>query len=672
MSKNKNFILFLIILAIPLNCLAIRYTEVVYPDISNSDIVMAPVTTKTLLPNYIRYIFYLFLSLLGVVCFGSLVWAGAMIVISTGNPGQRKEAVSRIWSALIGSGIVLGSYLIFNTINPQLILPHLGLQSLEGVILYSAPGCNKADAIIELAIDAPSIESYEGDNVPALSLRFVSQPGDLDVLLFQEENYGGPIRRISSATTTDCRELSPSVRSIKFLWQMPGVYLCTGEYGETWECYDQERWLPADTALLEPEFNDNTRGINFKGASESFNFPSGYPAESAIRECQDDYGGTAALVDGRWVCTYTTERYGAVLFENQDWNDGMTKGGTCEIFTLSDRNLSDNFIEIKTSSIKTFLLGDAGAGGVWFCEDPDSIVNDCHGPFAFLEDRNNNGFVSLEDGYDYGGGTIPDATANEGISSIIIEGHYLVALASEYDGSGTCNVFTESDSNLRDNAVGREGCTIGYFGCHDSTSSIRVIPLQGNQGTPTGPQGGVCDNECGTTDEQRCSGSDIQICQYVNDDCNSWITTDSCGGDQCACSDGECDCVAMCPSDGCPALGARACIRPGQTGQIQPMREYQECVLNQENMCLRWVERDCSPGFCYDGNCRDTNQCTGTDDPGGCPCNTLSNNCANTCQAGGHQSLPEYSMCLLIPNYNSCTGNSNCASGNCVNNLCLP
>ena len=69
----------------------------------------------------------------------------------------------------------------------------------------------------------------------------------------------------------------------------------------------------------------------------------------------------------------------------------------------------------------------------------------------------------------------------QGISSIIIEGHYLVALASEQNGEETCNVFTESDSNLRDNAVGREGCTVGYFGCHDSVSSVRVIPLQGNE-----------------------------------------------------------------------------------------------------------------------------------------------------------------------------------------------
>ena len=67
------------------------------------------------------------------------------------------------------------------------------------------------------------------------------------------------------------------------------------------------------------------------------------------------------------------------------------------------------------------------------------------------------------------------------MNPLIIEGNYLVALASEQNGGGDCNVFTGSDSNLRDNAVGREGCTVGYFGCHDSVSSVRVFPLQGNE-----------------------------------------------------------------------------------------------------------------------------------------------------------------------------------------------
>src|SRR4030042_636636 len=133
MSKTKKIILFLILLTIPLSCLAVRPTEVAYP---NLDMVMAPVTTKTLLPNYIRYIFYLFLSLSGLICFASMVWAGFLFLTSTGDPGKRKNAISRIWLAFVGSAIILGSYLIFNTINPQLVIIDLGLQLLDGVILY--------------------------------------------------------------------------------------------------------------------------------------------------------------------------------------------------------------------------------------------------------------------------------------------------------------------------------------------------------------------------------------------------------------------------------------------------------------------------------------------------------------------------------------------------------
>ena len=610
MSKNKKFILFLILLTIPLGCLAVRPTEVTYPNLDNA---MAPVTTKTLLSSYIRYAFYLFLSFSGLICFGSMVWAGFLFLTSTGDPGKRKSAVSRIWLAFVGSAIILGSYLIFNTINPQLITINLGLQSLEGVILYSDSGCT--DPIVELANDSPVIEDYEGNTIAASSLKFLAKPGTLDVMLFPSENYAASAQawtKISNegAEEGECFSFD-SANSIKFFWQLPGVYLCTGTYDDNWICSDEERWLPADTALVEPEFNENINGIRFKNEMFFYTVPgaSGEAREECMNRCLEQHNDEHFVFHpSTGICECHGDSYGAVLFEEQDWNDGFMKGGKCEIFTLPDENLSGNYIDTTTSSIKTFVNGGVGAGGVWFCEEPDSTKEDCYGPYAILDE--DGGFVNLPHE------NIPDAssdTNNEGISSIIIEGHYLVALASEQNGEGNCNVFTESDSNLRDNAVGREGCTVGYFGCHDSVSSVRVIPLQGNKGTPTGPQAGVpgepgepaepgtgiCPNPCPTVDVQQCSDDgNVQTCQ-ARTGCNNWTTTSVCSGNPCACNDGVCQCVSACAINGCSAQGAYTCLSL-PSGNTVRMR----CAL-QANNCLGWQGDPCAaPLSCVgEGQC---------------------------------------------------------------------
>jgi hypothetical protein len=93
-------------------------------------------TTKLpALPDYITAIYNFALMIIGIICFGALVYGGFLYLTSAGNPARIKEAKDQIFSAILGLIILFSAYLILRTINPEL------------VILYQEPpqtfGCTK-------------------------------------------------------------------------------------------------------------------------------------------------------------------------------------------------------------------------------------------------------------------------------------------------------------------------------------------------------------------------------------------------------------------------------------------------------------------------------------------------------------------------------------------------
>lgn len=69
--------------------------------------------------TYLKGFFRLVISLSSIIAVIVITFEGFKLVIST-SEGARGTAKERIQQALIGLGLVLGSYLILNTINPQL------------------------------------------------------------------------------------------------------------------------------------------------------------------------------------------------------------------------------------------------------------------------------------------------------------------------------------------------------------------------------------------------------------------------------------------------------------------------------------------------------------------------------------------------------------------------
>lgn len=123
-KKHKLFALFLLLFCLTLGAnfvWAERNLEVSYPTIPGTEI--TPLTVEnTSLPAYVKYVFNFALGLAGLTALILLIYGGVKYLTSAGNPSKAKEAKDRIFAALLGVIILLSSYLILTTVNPQLVI----------------------------------------------------------------------------------------------------------------------------------------------------------------------------------------------------------------------------------------------------------------------------------------------------------------------------------------------------------------------------------------------------------------------------------------------------------------------------------------------------------------------------------------------------------------------
>ena len=70
----------------------------------------------------IKYIYHLILTISGIVCFFSIVSGGILYLISGGSVEKIKDAKERIFVGILGTLLLLSSYLILYVLNPQLLV----------------------------------------------------------------------------------------------------------------------------------------------------------------------------------------------------------------------------------------------------------------------------------------------------------------------------------------------------------------------------------------------------------------------------------------------------------------------------------------------------------------------------------------------------------------------
>jgi len=113
--------------------------EVEYPTVPG-----APLPAEPTLPEYVRFIFNFSIIIAGLVAFFSLVYGGFRYLTSVGQAAAMADARAQITAGVTGLIILLSSYLILTTINPQLII-------LKGV----EP---KLEEVPEVTVSLPPVE----------------------------------------------------------------------------------------------------------------------------------------------------------------------------------------------------------------------------------------------------------------------------------------------------------------------------------------------------------------------------------------------------------------------------------------------------------------------------------------------------------------------------------
>ena len=73
------------------------------------------------LPEYINYLFVFGLGVIGVIALSVMMFGGIQYILAAGNVGKTTEAKEWIYAALTGLGLLLVSYLLLRTINPDLV-----------------------------------------------------------------------------------------------------------------------------------------------------------------------------------------------------------------------------------------------------------------------------------------------------------------------------------------------------------------------------------------------------------------------------------------------------------------------------------------------------------------------------------------------------------------------
>lgn len=256
MDTKKTILLFTVLVLLFLSLASpftlAQETEVKYPTIAGDE---GPTTVRTPLPGYIKYIFYFAIGVAGFIAFAAMVLGGIKYLTSVGNPSQMSDAQNQILAAFLGVILLLGSYILLNTINPQLTQLEISKCQLNakecpqtGIVLCKGSSCsaNPKGApgvdFIALKSSVSCLVNCEaggsGKGFDVGSIWYGNSSNELEVQLYRNRNWENIVwdskeQGFIEANTPNIPVPGP-VNSVKLTWKMPGIYLfagknCTGE-----------------------------------------------------------------------------------------------------------------------------------------------------------------------------------------------------------------------------------------------------------------------------------------------------------------------------------------------------------------------------------------------------------------------------------------------------------
>lgn len=506
----KKIILILLLLPVIAHGLE-RGLEVRYPNVSN--IIAPPTHTDANLVDYFKYFYQFLIAASGIIFFGILFMSGVRIVIGASNPEIINKAKQDIYRIGLGALIIFFSYLILNTINPQITHTNPTIETMHGVTV-----CDEKCEILNKSVSDLQKEA----GFKPTSLEFHEDPNVLDVIMYDQKDYKGDGELFSG--DEGIVEFSPK-SSMKIIWEEPGVYLCTEEYikdKDLWICLGKEGHLPLSTGLIDEGFRKKMEGVHIKRKNRE-----GEEIEYGVIFHQDR--GQRGKAEVFSTMELPKDEYMKFLGDLDGTNPFLSRIPT---FNFKD-----------SKSMTVFSPSQKVNGeGVFLCEEPNPDENrkpNCYGPYKDIQGTLKEEFndestsVSLEE--------VPNANSctgqwfdtQSGISSLIINGDYLVVLFNKEDFQGEAEIFVKSDFNLIDNRMGQCCEGVSDWGRSDCASSVMIIPIKDLQSSvgdiPTSLP--TCQNQCEEGDVE-CVYSEppaeqgfwsYKVCQDLDPDaCLDW------------------------------------------------------------------------------------------------------------------------------------------------------
>lgn len=380
-----------------------RKLEVEYPKVGEEELPLKPT-----LPEYIKYIFKFSLIIAAVAAFAILIYGGFRYLTSAGSPEAIKDAKSWMFGGILGLVLLLCSYLILTTINPELISPkEPEVKPFVGIYLINAEG--KKLYYIQ---DSPEIpKDFTPEKIvfisdkPADPDKRVADPDKLEldsIFIYPKKNWGGNPTKITNdgAWTTSSDSIISSLKSFKFLWHRPGIYLYKEETG--WETDSWPLFLQSSSGYVGKDWNDKAKSLKIVNEDGSINL------------------------------------YNAVLFQHIHFNEG--EAGKCS-WVYQNTDSFDDRVQNDLSSIAIFKSGKLHGEVTFFdaidCDDrtgkcvfrPPPIEEGVIGAFweVFLTQTKPS--------------SCPEGPGVDSWKSFSIGGNMAVLINTQEDRNGNCRLF---------------------------------------------------------------------------------------------------------------------------------------------------------------------------------------------------------------------------------------
>lgn len=229
-----------------------RPLEIEYPEFTDIPDIEAPVSHPVFLTNYIRYLYQFAVIIGGLVAFVAVLIGGFRYLTSAGSPGQMTDAREQIMMGLLGLIVILGSFVLLNELNPDLVSlvpPHIVPSGEKGIVIYSDDEGNdcgngsdgQPGVFFELPMGTQYIKIKGTQSIDSFNVTSFwasdAAPVLTEVAFFQNNDCSGtplPGFVFSPDTPRTCIPTGtlPDIECVALKWHLPGVWLFSYENGD--------------------------------------------------------------------------------------------------------------------------------------------------------------------------------------------------------------------------------------------------------------------------------------------------------------------------------------------------------------------------------------------------------------------------------------------------------